>query len=314
MISKRQRKVQKGHYALLVNRTARGYNEKAVSRLIAAIHGHKLAYTVYEPDSAMNVMRQAEVAVGLRQATQTLPRPYERGGKVTGLVACGGDGTFNLVARAALKAGLPVAPYPLGRVNNVANSFYGTTDPSQVIKNILSSGARASDAATVSGLPFFVSIGLGFAPQMLAEMGDRPLPRLAMGWARLGGEAAAKVESARTVVKVDSCRFEIQPTILNINVLPYTVGLALTPVSLHDDGQLEVVFDVTPQVEKFASFTRLLRKKQYLFGDEFRLYRGRVIAVEGVAGRTLYLDGELVKLPADVLEVRVEEKKLQVLR
>lgn len=313
MISKRRRKVQKGHYALLVNRTARGYNEKAVSRLISAIHAHGLAYTVYEPDSAVNVMRQAEVAAGQRQATQILPRPYERGGKVTGLVACGGDGTFNLVARAALKAGLPVGHYPLGRMNNVASSFYGTTDPVQVIKNILSAGARTSDAATVSGLPFFSSIGLGFAPQMLVELGDRSLPRLAMGWAKLGGAAASKVETAPTVLKVDSFRFEIRPTILNINILPYTVGLALTPASVPDDGQLEVVFDVEPQTDKFAAFTRMLRKKQYLFGDEFRLYRGRVIAVEAVAGRTLYLDGELVKLPTDVLEVKVDEKKLQVL-
>jgi diacylglycerol kinase (ATP) len=313
MITKRRRKVQKGHYALFVNRTARGYSEKAVNRLVSAIHANKLSYTVYEPDSAANVVRQAEVAVGMRQANQALPRPYERGGKVTGLVACGGDGTFNLVARAALKAGLPVAHYPLGRLNNVAASFYGTTDPNQVIKNILSAGARASDAATVSGLPFFCSVGLGFAPQMLAEIGDRALPRLSIGWAKLGSAAASKVEPVRTVLKVDSFRFEITPTILNINILPYTVGLALTPASVPDDGQLEVVYDVESQAEKFASFTRLLRKKQYLFGDEFRLYRGQVIAVEGVAGRTLYLDGELVKLPTDVLEVKIDEKKLQVL-
>ena len=173
MISKRQRKFQKGHYALLVKRTARGYNEKAVSRLVSEIHAHRLSYTVYEPDSAMNLLRQAEVAAGLRQATHILPRPYERGGKITGLVACGGDGTFNLVARVALKAGLPVGHYPLGRMNNVANSFYGTTDPGQAIKNILSAGARTSDAATVSGLPFFSSNGHGYATRMMMELGYR---------------------------------------------------------------------------------------------------------------------------------------------
>ena len=313
MISRRRRKVQKGHYALLVNRLAGSYNEKAISRLIAAIRDHGLSYTLYEPDSAIDLLHQAEVAVGLRKATPSLPRPYERGGKVTGLVACGGDGTFNLVARAALKAGLPVGHFPLGRMNNVASSFYGSTDPGDAIKHILSAGARTSNAAIAGGLPFFGSIGLGFTPELLSEMKDRPLPRLALGWAKLGAAAAARVESSRTIVKIDAFRFEIRPIILNVNILTHSAGLPLTPASVPDDGQLEIVFDVEPQVEKFASFTRQLRKKQYLYGDEFRLYRGQVIAIEGVAGRTLYLDGELIKLPTDVLEVRVEEKKLQVL-
>ena len=305
--------MHKGHYALLVNRSAFGYNEKAVARLVAAIRAHDLSYTVYEPSNALDLQRQAEVAAGLRQATQFLPRPYERGGKVTGLVACGGDGTFNLVARAAARAGLPIGHYPLGRVNSFANSFYGTADPARTIKGVLSSGAHAYDTAMAGNVPFFGSVGLGFVPQLLAELDNRPLPRLALGWAQLGARAASKVEVKRTVIKVDAFRFEIQPVILNINIVSYSAGLPLTPSSVPDDGQLEIIFDAGAQAGNFSSFTRLILKKKYLYGDEVRLYRGRAITIEPVAGRRLYLDGELIELPADILDIRIGDKKLQVL-
>lgn len=313
MIRRRQRKVQKGHFALLVNKQAAGYSERAVAKLIAAIRGHEMSYSIYEPATAADLMKQAEVAAGLRQATPSHPRPYERGGPVTGLVACGGDGTFNLVARAAHKAGLPVGHFPLGKMNNVAMSYYGSADPGATIKNILSAKTRAADVGLAGNVPFFGSIGLGFAPQFLKEIEGRSLPRLSLGWSQLGGRVAAAVEIARTVVKVDAFRFEIKPTILNINIVSHSMGLPLTPSSVPDDGQVEMVFDAEQSAGNFGGFTRLIKKRKYLYGDAFRLFRGREISVEPVIGRTLYLDGELIELPTDLLEVRIENEKLQVL-
>jgi len=313
MIRRRKRRIQKGHYALLVNRQAANYSSRAVDKLVTAIHGAGLAYTVYEPDSAIDLLKQAEVAAGQRQATPAHPRPYERGGKVTGLVACGGDGTFNLVARVGMKADLPVGHLPLGKMNNVAGALYGTVDPAQAISNIMSSGARPTNVALAGNLPFFGSIGFGFAPQFLKQLGEHPLPRFTLGWSQLAARVAAQVELQRTVVKVDAFRFEIKPIILNINILSHSVGMPLTPSSVPDDGQVEMVFDAERQPGDFSSFTRLIRKKQYLYGNEFRLFRGREISVEPVAGRIMYLDGELIELPTDLLEIRIDEKKLQVL-
>jgi len=297
----------------LVNRAAYGYQPRLISRLLETIRANNCSYTVYEPDSAMDLLRAAEVAAGLRKAGHALPRPYLRGGKVTSLVACGGDGTFNLVARAALKAGLPVGHYPLGRLNNFANAFYGTVDLNKVAKHILSSGVRESDTAQAGNLPFFGSVGLGFTVRLVEELQSRSVPRLALGWSQLGARAASGVEFKRVVLKVDSFRFEVSPAILSVNLLSHSAGLPLSPASIPDDGHAEVLFDTSPETGDFSAFTRLIFKKKFLYGDEVRLYRGKVISMQPVKGRTMCLDGELVELPTDFVEIKISEKKLQVL-
>jgi len=296
----------------LVNKEAGRYEPKAVERLVAAIRSKGGAYTLYEADSAMDLLRSAEVAAGLRKAGQ-ISRPYAGAGKVTALVSCGGDGTFNLVARAGFKGNLPVAQYPLGRLNDVARSFYGTTDPSRVIRHVLSSDTRQSDVAWVGGLPFFCSIGLGFTVRMVEEMTKRSVPRLALGWSQLGARAAAQVEFKDLILKVDSFRFEIHPAIFNVHLLSHAAGLPFSPVSIPDDGHAEVIFDTNPEAGNFSTLTRLIHSGKYLYGDKVRLYRGSVISMQPVKGRTLCLDGELIELPTDYVEVKIDKKKLQVL-
>ena len=313
MIRKRQRRVKRPHYALLANRAASGYQARAVSKLISAIRSQGGAYTLYEPETATDLLRQAEVAGGLRRATAALPQANARAGKVTALIACGGDGTLNLVARAALKADLPVAHFPLGRLNNFAATFYGTTDPDKAMKSILSSAVRSTDVATAGGLPFFGSVGLGFTAYLVEELQERALPRFGVGWSQLGARVAARVEPKRTILKVDSFRFELQPRLLNVNLLTHSAGLPISPASIPDDGRAEVLFDVAPAAGDFSTFIRLISSRKYLYGDEIRLYRGRVISVQAVKDRRLCLDGEMIQLPTDTLEIKIEDKKLQVL-
>jgi len=134
----RPQRGKKMHLALLINRQAQGYQKKHVTRLISRIRSKGGSYTFYEPESALDLVKQAEVVVGLRKSTREYPAPFARGGEVTGMVACGGDGTFNLVARAALQKGLPVGFLPMGKYNNIARSLITDADLSKSIKAILS--------------------------------------------------------------------------------------------------------------------------------------------------------------------------------
>jgi diacylglycerol kinase family enzyme len=312
MIRKRRQKSKKNHYCLFLNHAATNFKRAQVDQLTAAIRKAGAFYTVVEPESAGDLTRMAGQAARQRRRGRYIAQSVSRRGEFTALIACGGDGTFNLVARAAMAGDLPAGVLPLGRMNNIARSLLGTEDLRTAIKAIISGQYRKIDSARAGDQTFFGSIGMGFVPQLTEALEGRRRPKFGLGWSQLGARAAAEVQIASTVLKVESFRFEVSPILININLLPYTAGLPLSPASSPDDGQAEVIFDRGDQIGEFGTFARQAFKKKYLYGDEIRLYRGSLITCQPTAGRTLYLDGELLEIPTNVLEVKVGPTQVRV--
>ena len=312
MQRKRREKGQRVHICLLVNESSLAYQPKPIEQLTKTIRELGGQYTILRPSSATELANASRMVCGLGKRKGLLPSQFDRRGKVTGLVACGGDGTFNLVARAATEANLPVGILPMGRFNNIAMSLYGSTSMEEVIKRITDRGYRKIDIGIVAGQRFIGSIGLGLIPRMARLLEEKKKPRFSLGWSRLASRASALVKAKKTVLKVDSFRFDITPTLLNINLLPYTLGLPLTPASLSDDGHAEIVFDVSAKPKEFSSLARRTFSGNYFFGSSIHLFRGAVITLQYVKERTLYLDGEFLKLPVNAVEVRVGDEQLKV--
>ncbi|MFZ5980562.1 MAG: diacylglycerol/lipid kinase family protein [Candidatus Zixiibacteriota bacterium] len=312
MLRRRKLKAKNAHYCILVNPSAGGYQKKLVGKLIAAVKESDAFYTLYEPTTPMDLFKQAQVVVGNRRASQTLPAPDNRRGKVTALIAAGGDGTFNLVARAAQKADLPVGVLPLGRFNNIARCLCSSHEAEAAIGKIIEGKYRKIDTAQVANQLFIGSIGLGFVPRLAALLDEKGCPRFALGWSQLGAKAAANCRQIKTLIKIDAFRFEVSPRILNINLMPYSVGLPFSPASLTDDGHAEIIFDQGNFAGDFSAYTRLIYKRKYIYGDDIRIYRGQDISIQPTQGRKLYLDGEIIELPSNALEIKIEKGGLKV--
>ncbi len=295
-----------------MNECAARYDPGPIKRLTALIRQQGGYYTVLRPGSAADLLDAARIACGLKKGRHRLPSQSDRRGKVTGLVACGGDGTFNLTARAALEADLPLGILPMGRFNNIAASFGLTSGMREAISKIVGRAYHKVDTGMAAGQLFFGSVGLGLIPRMARLLEGKSGPRYAIGWSRLASQAVTAPRAAKTIVKVDSFRFEIAPTILNINLLPYALGLPLTPASLFDDGRAEVVFDVDASSDEVSSFIRQTFRRKHIYGQSVRLFRGSVITLQNVRNRTLYLDGELLDVPASIVEIEIAEKQLKV--
>lgn len=312
MIRKRQQKNRHRHYCVLLNPKAARYDRKTVDEFIRQVRNTGGHYTVSEPRDAMELYRQARQAVGLQKRSRYFAESTTRRGPITALVACGGDGTFNLVARPALEADLPVGLIPMGDKNNIARSLLGSTNTDEAARKIISGNFRKIDSATASGQTFFGSIGIGFIAQLASLLEHRPTPRFGVGWARLGAQAAAEVPMEDSIIKVDAFRFEVHPLIFNVNLLTWSAGLPLSPVSVPDDAQAEVIFDHGDQMGSLGQFVRQIAARKYLYGDAIRLYRGTTITVQPVHGRRLYLDGELIEIPHNVLEVQIGQRQVKV--
>lgn len=313
MIRRRRQKATNVHYGLLANKSSYSYSPTQIDRFVSAIQKNGSGYTVLEPRSAMELYQQGRMLVGLAEPDQYVRRHLGRRGKVTTLIACGGDGTFNLASRIALEAGIPVGSLPMGRFNNMMRSVIsGPIDGDGMVERLVKLDYRHIDVGVVAGQQFFGSIGFGFVCQLTSMLAQARTPRFGIGWSQLGSRAAAEVEPRQMVIKVDSFRFEATPTILNINLLPYSSGLSLSPGSRFDDRKLEIVFDIMPGNADFSSYTRKLYGRKYEYGRDVRLYRGQSINIQPTNGLTMYLDGELVFVTSDMLTVALEEKQLKV--
>lgn len=309
---KRSQRSRNAHYLILANESADRFDSGTVDAMISAIRAKSGQYTVIRTDTVQKALSMARATLGLKRGRRQVPVPVARRGAVTAIIAAGGDGTVSLAGRLAAEANVPLGLLPMGHLNNIARSLVKLEDPA--IERIMAGKYEKIDTGRVGPFTFLGSIGFGFIPSLAKKLAKRRPPRFAIGWAKLGGRAAAEVKPKKMTIKIDAFRFEVAPLLVSINLLPTAAGLELSPASLDDDGQAEVIFDRGDQIGEFATFTRLIVKGQYHYGDGVRLYRGRVIRLMGIGGLPMYVDGDIVETPSDELPVTVEEKRLKLFR
>ena len=236
-------------------------------------------------------------------------------GNVTAFIACGGDGTVNIIGRSALANNIPLGILPMGRFNNIATSLCHKGERPSInlaIEKIIARNYRKIDTATVSGLPFFGSIGLGFTPRLTTVLEDKTPPRFGFTWSNLAGKVLNEITAHKKVIKVDAFRFEVKTLFFNINLLSHSAGLPVSPLSVDDDGLMEVIFDHTEKTRDLSSFIGALFKKKYIYGSDIRIYRGTNISLQTKRGQDLYLDGEIIEVPTNKLEIKIGEHQLKI--
>jgi diacylglycerol kinase family enzyme len=227
------------------------------------------------------------------------------------LVAAGGDGAVNLVARTLIGSPARLGILPLGRFNNIFSSLIGKPSVSLAL-SALGDNYRSIDCGKVSEQPFFGSIGLGLIPALAESLAAKSTPRFALSWSRLAASAVAGIERSRMPVRVDSYRFDLEPAVISVHLLPRNFGLTFAPSALLNDQRFEVTLDMSVDSEPLSKFVREVYKGSHHFDGDLRMYRAEEISIGGVKGQKLYLDGELIDVPTNTLEIKFYSKQLRV--
>lgn len=313
MQRKRNIKQQKTHYCLFLNRQAANFNIKAVEQLAAAIRKKGGYYSQFESPNEGAMYQTAMKCVGLRPWHKGIPKVISQRGKVTGIIACGGDSTANAIARASLKSGVPFGVIPMGRMNNIARSLYGTTETNEVIKKIVERNYVKIDVGRAGKRYFFCSFNFGLLKEIHDYLKTNNRPKFLIGWNKLTGELTKKIKRQEILLKVDAFGFDIEPYLFNINLMSNSSGLEISPLSLKDDGKAEVSFDTGIDNNQLGSFIKDTVKKRYNYSSEIKMFRGSEISLEKVSGMEVLIDGEKEILKEDKLRIKILNKKLNVL-
>ncbi|MES2130736.1 MAG: diacylglycerol kinase family protein [Bacteroidota bacterium] len=90
-------------------------------------------------------------------------------GKYTIVVACGGDGTVNMVAATVADTTMAMAILPLGSGNGLARSNGIPLKLKEALKVIVNARIKKIDGALINGIPFFCTAGVGFDALIAAK-------------------------------------------------------------------------------------------------------------------------------------------------
>lgn len=85
------------------------------------------------------------------------------------VVACGGDGTLNAVARIVLGSGLPFGILPQGTFNYFGRTYGISQDTQEAAQSLLDAVIEPVQVGLLNGRVFLVNASLGLYPQLLED-------------------------------------------------------------------------------------------------------------------------------------------------
>lgn len=240
-------------------------------------------------------------------ATQLAQQAVDTNQQTT-VVAVGGDGTVNEVARALVGSPISLGILPLGSGNGLARHLGIPLSLPESIDFLLKSKPVYIDSATLNERPFFCVAGLGFD----AYVGQLFSQQTQRGWS--------------TYVKVSmSAYWNYQPQRVRINQEEkevYSISFAnagqfgnnawVAPKADLTDGQLEIC-TVLPFPKWYGTaltywlFTKQLKETNYIS------YQSQSeIVVETKTPALVHFDGEPWQLDTTRIEVKINPRSLLV--
>jgi lipid kinase YegS len=234
------------------------------------------------------------------------------GGKISCIVAGGGDGTINEVFAAAYKIGLPpgcsLGILPLGTANDLAHSAgVPVQDMTAALQLAATAGSHWIDVGLVNDKAFVNVVSGGFGSRITVET-DPELKR------RLGGLAYAITGISHfTELSANKGQFRAEAFSWNGPFLALAIGngrqagggVLLCPEALIDDGLFDLM--VLPQLNHAArldAFSKLLHEGAASLRTILVTARSSWIEYESEDELNINLDGEPLLLKRFRVECR----------
>ena len=161
------------------------------------------------------------------------------------VLAVGGDGTVNEVARGLIGSPAALGIVPVGSGNGLARALRVPLRPAHALGALESGVPRRMDVGFLNGRPFLNVAGTGFdavVGHAFHERGKRGGRRGILGYLRLSLATLRAYRAPRLLVEAGGERLDIDAFVVTFaNGPQYGSGAVINPGGKLDDGRLEVV-------------------------------------------------------------------------
>ena len=230
------------------------------------------------------------------------------------VIAVGGDGTVNEVARGLVGSKTALAIVPKGSGNGLARALGLSMSTDRVIKQLASGRRITIDSCLMNGQPFFCTCGMGFdaaVSRSFAEASTRgPVTYLRT---MIDEYRAFKPESYRIILDEGERTIETEAFVLVVaNASQYGNNAYIAPEADLSDGMLDLaIIRPFPVLEAALVLGDLMRGK---LADNKYYYTERVrnVRIERTSGGSVHLDGEPLVM-SEHIDVSLRPHSLEVL-
>lgn len=227
------------------------------------------------------------------------------------VVAVGGDGTVNEVARSLVHSQTALGIIPCGSGNGLARHLMLPMNAAKAISVINRCEIHELDYGVINGHPFFCTCGMGFdafVSMKFAEAGKRGLITYVENVLREG----LKYEPETYVIEDENGKVRHKAFLISCaNASQYGNNAYIAPQASMSDGWLDVIimepFDVleAPQIS-IEMFNKTLNKS-----SKIKTFKSKKLHIHRKADGVIHFDGDPVIADADV-DIELKEKGIRV--
>ena len=228
------------------------------------------------------------------------------------VIAVGGDGTINEVAKSLSEKDIPLGIIPMGSGNGLARYLGIPLKPKKAMEAIQNSSVKEIDTATLNG-HFFVSIaGLGFDSLIAAEF-EKINGRGFVNYAKLSSKEYFSFKEEKYQLIIDGKKIERQAALVTFaNSNQFGMNTIISPHADISDGFLDVCILKKPKLLQMPLLMQQIYTGKADKSSLLEIIKAKHIIIEPNENGYANVDGESIEVGTRV-EVLLKAKSLKIL-
>ena len=288
---------KKKRVTFLVNPISGTHSKQEVPELIEAtldreLFDHRVLFTEYAGHAAELARQQADEQTDI-------------------VVAVGGDGTVNEVARSLVHTQTALAIVPCGSGNGLARHLCLPMDIRKSIEVINSCRIESFDYGIINGLPFFCTCGMGFDAFIslkFAEAGKRGPITYVENVLKEG----LKYKPETYEVKDDTGTHHYKAFLIACaNASQYGNNAYIAPGATMTDGEMDVIIMEPFNALDAPQIAADLFMKTLGNNSKIKTFRTKHLEIHRKAPGAIHYDGDPVMTDADI-DIRIEHLGIRI--
>ncbi len=228
-----------------------------------------------------------------------------------GVIAVGGDGTVNEVARALCNSNVVLGIIPSGSGNGLARHLEIPVDINLSLDVIIQNNILACDYATVNDVPFFCTFGMGF-DAAVSDRFARQRKRGKMMYIKSALEEFIKYRPKEYTIRANGKEITQKAFLVACcNASQYGNNAYIAPLANMSDGLLDIIIihagsPISTAMIGVDLFTGYINRNTLI-----QTFQAPSAIISRVDSSSAHVDGDHVEL-GNLLDVKCHKEKLKI--